>query len=452
MQRRDIRLLVLIALIVAVAVWVALPSNPGIDFRLAGAQITREIKIFQGLDLQGGMQVMLEADMPADQSIDSGAMEAAKGIVENRVNGLGVAEPVVQRVGARRVLVELPGVADPEAAVATLRQTGLMEWIDTGGVFIEPGTKVTTDNATSETPEGEEALAGPVYHTVLTGKHLKDAAVTFDESGAPAIAFELDGEGGKIFADFTAANVGKYLAIALDKTIISCPSINTPIPDGRGQISGRFSVEEARGLVVQLRYGSLPVPLKVVDTRAVGPSLGQDSVTKSVRAGAIGLSIVLLFMLIYYRLPGLLACLALIIYALITLALFKTIPVTLTLPGIAGFLLSVGMAVDANILIFERMREELRQGRSLQRSIDYGFRRAWTSILDSNISTWITCAILWAFGNSFGATIVKGFAITLALGVLVSMFSAVTVTRTFLHTAFAISGEKLRDKKWLLGV
>jgi len=204
--------------------------------------------------------------------------------------------------------------------------------------------------------------------------------------------------------------------------------------------------------VLQLRYGSLPIPLKVVETSAVGPTLGQESVDKSVRAGAIGLAIVLLFMLIYYRLPGFLADLALIIYALLTFALYRLIPVTLTLPGIAGFLLSVGMAVDANILIFERMREELRQGRTLQRAIEVGFRRAWTSILDSNISTWITCLILWLFGNSFGASVVKGFAVTLGLGVLISMFTAVTVTRTFIHTAFAIGGEKLREKKWLLGV
>jgi len=205
-------------------------------------------------------------------------------------------------------------------------------------------------------------------------------------------------------------------------------------------------------MVLQLRYGALPLALKVVDTRAVGPTLGQESVEKSVRAGTIGLVVVLLFMVIYYRLPGLLADLALIIYALVTLALFKLIPVTLTLPGIAGFLLSVGMAVDANILIFERMREELRQGRSLQRAIRSGFRRAWTSILDSNISTWITCAILWVFGSSFGASMVKGFAVTLGIGVLVSMFTAVIVTRTFVRALFSLTGEGLHEKKWLLGV
>jgi len=211
-------------------------------------------------------------------------------------------------------------------------------------------------------------------------------------------------------------------------------------------------VDEAKATVLQLRYGALPIPLKVIDTRAVGPTLGQESVQRSVQAGTIGLIVVLLFMLIYYRLPGLLANVALLIYATLTLALFKLIPVTLTLPGIAGFLLSVGMAVDANILIFERMREELRQGRSLGRAVESGFRRAWTSILDSNVSTWITCAILWAFGNSFGASMVKGFALTLALGVVVSMFTAVVVTRTFMRTTVAVAGESLSDKKWLLGI
>jgi len=452
MQQRDIRLLIMIVIVAGLAGWAALPSNSGIHIRLGERTIDRDIKIHQGLDLQGGMEVLLEADLPADQSIDADAMEAARGIVESRVNGLGVTEPIVQAVGTRRVLVELPGIQDPQAAIATLRETGLMEWVDVGGTPILPGSAIKTDFATSAEASEEVTPTEPIYHTVLTGKNLRSAAVEFDQNGFPVIAFELDNEGAGIFADHTANNVNMYLAISLDKVIISCPSISGPIPSGRGQITGQFTVEEAKATVLQLRYGSLPIPLKVVDTRAIGPTLGQDSVDKSVQAGTIGLIIVLLFMLIYYRLPGLLADVALIIYAVITLALYKVIPVTLTLPGIAGFLLSVGMAVDANILIFERMREELRRGRPLQRAIKYGFDRAWTSILDSNISTWITCGILWLFGSSFGASVVKGFAVTLALGVAVSMFTAVTVTRTFVHIAFALAGEKLREKKWLLGV
>lgn len=447
MQPRDIRLLVLIAILVAFTIWVALPDNPGI--RLGGWE--RDIRIHQGLDLQGGMQVLLEADLADNTAVPSDAMEATAKVVESRVNALGLTEPVVQRVGSHRILVELPGIDDPEAAVETLRETALMEWVDVGSEWLEPGTVIRTDVVTA----GEEPLAdedAPIYHTVLTGANLRDANVAFDQTGLPIIVFELNSEGARIFAEHTSANTGRFLAIVLDKQVVSCPRITTTIPDGRGQIEGQFTLEEARSIVLQLRYGSLPVPLRILDTRAVGPSLGQDSVQKSIRAGAVGLVTVLLFMLVYYRLPGFLADLALIIYALLNLALYKLVPITLTLPGIAGFLLSVGMAVDANILIFERMREELRAGRTLQYAITAGFSRAWVPILDSGISTWITCVILWLFGNSFGASMVKGFALTLAIGVGVNMFTAVIVTRTFIHTAFVLAGEKLRQIKWLLGV
>ena len=460
MQQRDIRLLIVIVIVAAAAVWVSLPSNPGIHLKLGDRQIDYDIYVHQGLDLQGGMEVLLEAVPVEGETITAESMESVRAIVENRVNGLGVTEPIVQAVGTNRILVQLPGIDDPEAAAEMIKTTGQMEWVDTGDTYLAPGTVIATDLGTagataaeqSTTTTGETTTGEKVYHTVLTGKHLKNASVAFDQSNQPVISFELDKEGADIFAAHTAANTNKYLAIVLDKEVISCPRIQTAIPDGKGQITGSFTVEEAQAMVLQLRYGALPVPLTIVDMRSVGPTLGQESVNKSVRAGAIGLCIVLLFMLIYYRLPGLLADLALIIYALVTLSLYKLIPVTLTLPGIAGFLLSVGMAADANILIFERMREELRAGRTLERAIDAGFQRAWTSILDSNISTWITCAILWFFGNSFGASVVKGFAVTLAIGVFVSMFTAVTVTRTFVRVAFALGGENLRAHKWLLGV
>lgn len=444
MQRRDVRLLILIALVASFAFYIAWPTTPGLAF----LGVKRPIKFFQGLDLQGGVQVLLEADLPADQDVDPEDMAAARAIVESRVSGLGVTEPTVQMVGARRIQVELPGLEDSQAAIETLRETGLMEWIDAGTTFLPPGTEVATDFAQSTPPaEGQT-----VYHTVLTGTNLDRAGLEFDQQGLPMIAFELDGEGARVFGEHTGANVGKFMAIVLDKVVISCPRIEGAIPDGRGVITGQFTVEEARATVLQLRYGALPIPLREIDTREVGPTLGQDSVQKSVRAGVIGLVVVLLFMAIYYRAPGVLADLALVIYAALTLTIYKLLPVTLTLPGIAGFLLSVGMAVDANILIFERMREELRNGRSLGRAIESGFRRAWTSILDSNISTWITCAILYAFGNSFGASLVKGFALTLGIGVAVSMFTAVLVTRTFLRTAFAAAGNRLAEHKWLLGV
>lgn len=451
-MRQDVRLLILIVLIAACAAWVAWPANPGIHIRIGDFRIDRDIEVHLGLDLQGGMQVLLEADVAEGEEVDPAAMEAVRGIIENRVNALGVAEPVVQAVGARRIVVEMPGIQDPQRAIETLKETGLLEFVDTGAMPLPPGTVVQTDFGAA--PVGEEITSTEtIYHTVVTGRNLRSADVVLDpNTGAPTIAFEFDSEGAALFGAHTAANIGKFMSIVLDKVVISSPQITTAIPDGRGLITGNFSLEEARAIVLQLRYGALPIPLRVLDTRAVGPTLGAESVQKSTRAGLIGLIVVLTFMLVYYRLPGLLACLALIIYALITLALYKLIPVTLTLPGIAGFLLSVGMAVDANILIFERMREELRQGRSLQRAVEYGFRRAWSSILDSNVSMWITCAILWWFGSSFGASMVKGFALTLALGVAISMFTAITVTRTFVHLVFGWAGEKLRERHWLLGI
>jgi preprotein translocase subunit SecD len=272
------------------------------------------------------------------------------------------------------------------------------------------------------------------------------------------VAFELKSGATSDFAQHTASHKGQHLCIVLDKTIVSCPVIEDAIPDGKGIIRGRFTPAEAQSLAVKLRYGALPVPLRIETTRTVGPTLGQDSVRKSITAGAIGLSVVFLFMLFYYRFPGFLADLALAIYALLNFAIYKFgLPplfdyVTLTLPGIAGFLLSTGMAVDANILIFERMKEELRAGRSLGAAIEVGFSRAWTSIRDSNISTIITCAILFYFGSTFGASMVKGFALTLIIGVATSMFTAVTVTRTFIRFAFDVFGSILRDKRWLLGI
>jgi len=493
MRQRDVRLLIGIIVVVVLAAWVVWPSNSGINIDLGPIHIHRNISVREGLDLRGGTRVLLEADVPADQQVTPDMMNAARAIVENRVNGLGVTEPSVQLVGQRRILVELPGISDPDQAVDTFKNTGLLEWIDAGSTYLQPGTVVKTDfgqsvaassgNAATPTTapttgaSGAVTTASPVtgtnpltstnpvtgtapvttptnqvFHTVLTGKDLKSASVGTDEVGAPEIQFELNPDGAKIFSDYTTNNVGKYLAIVMDKKVISCPRVNGPIPDGSGRITGQFPLAEAQSIVVQLKYGALPVPLKVIERESVGPTLGQDSVTRSLQAGVIGLIIVLLFMLIYYRLLGVLASAALLIYAMITFALFKLIPVTLTLPGITGFLLSVAMAVDANILIFERMKEELRHGKSMSASIEAGFSRAWTSIRDSNLSTIITCIILFWFGSTFGASTVKGFAITLFLGILISLFTAVVISRTFLRATFAYTGEKLREKQWLLGL
>jgi preprotein translocase subunit SecD len=279
-------------------------------------------------------------------------------------------------------------------------------------------------------------VAPTVYHTVLAGTSLSSVNV---EAGSVVgttgyvIAFTLKSDAATSFGEYTGSHINQTLAIVLDKKVISAPSINAKIDKGSGYIEGSFTPDSANALAIQLRYGSLPVPVKVVESQTVGATLGADSVRRSLIAGIIGLLSVILFMLIYYRLPGFIADLALIVYAVLSLMLFKLIPVVLSLPGIAGFILGIGMAVDANILIFERLKEELRAGRTLRQAIDLGWSRAWSSIRDANISTLITCLILFIFGNTYGASVVKGFSVTLALGVLVSLFTSIIVTRTFLH-------------------
>ena len=423
----------------------------------------RSVKIHQGLDLQGGLQVVLEADLPAED-LSSGAMEAARIVVDNRVNGLGVTEPLVQLQGSNRMIVELPGISDPDLAIRTLRETGLLEFVDAGSVPIPPGTTIKTtfggksEEAEADAPaaEGEDAAPAAeetVYETIITGSDLdqvSNAGLNPDRR-VIEINFSLKPEGGDKFGEYTGANIGNFLCMVLDKEVLSCPTVNARI-DRNGTISlGDAGLEEGQALAIQLRYGALPVPLKVVENRSVGPTLGQDSVQKSVRAGTIGLIVVLLFMIVYYRLPGFMASLAMIVYGLLNFALYKTIPVTLTLPAITGFILSLGMAVDANILQFERMKEELRAGRNLKLALELGFNRAWPSIRDSAISTLITSLILFWFGSNFGASVVKGFAVTLALGVITNIFTAVTVTRTLLRFMLGLTGESLKSNALLMG-
>ncbi|MCZ7545263.1 MAG: protein translocase subunit SecD [Anaerolineae bacterium] len=259
-------------------------------------------------------------------------------------------------------------------------------------------------------------------------------------------------EGRAIFADYTRTHVNQYLGIVLDGEVISAPTISEAIDSDSSMIRGDFSYEEARALAIQLRYGALPVPLRVESIQAIGPTLGAVSVDQSIRAGVIGVLVVLVFMLVYYRVPGVAADLALVIFVLINLALFKFIPVTLTLPAITGFLISVGTAVDGNILIFERMKEELRDGRNVQAAVRVGFDRAWTAIRDSNFSTILICVVLYFFGSQFGASAVRGFAVTLAMGLLINLFTAVIVTRTFLAILINLGGKAIQTRRWLLGV
>jgi preprotein translocase subunit SecD len=450
---KQYRTLIFILVIVATAVWMVLPNNPGIHI----GSINRQIQTRLGLDLVGGVQALLEADVPASQAVSAQDMQTARQIVENRVNALGLSEAVVQQAGERRIVVELPGETDPQRALDTIKQTGVLEFVAMDNSPVPEGTVIKTDFASSGEaqptpgPTGTQPTPSPtesgtaqpvtpttstqetIYHTVMTGTDLKTVQVTTSSTGGYEVSFTLTDQGSKIFGDYTSAHVGEFLGIVLDKQVISAPRINSAITQGSGVITGNFTFETANDLAVGLRYGSLPIPLKVVESSTVGPTLGQDSLRKSLTAGVVGLSVVILFMALYYRLPGVLADLALMVYALITFALFRFVPVTLTLPGIAGFVLSIGVAVDANVLIFERLKEELRSGRTLRQAIDLGWNRAWPSIRDSNFSTLITCAILLWFGSTFGASIIKGFALTLATGVLVSMFTAIIVTRSFLH-------------------
>ncbi|MEE8391654.1 MAG: protein translocase subunit SecD [Anaerolineae bacterium] len=652
----------------------------------------RDIALRLGLDLRGGLQVLLVADVPEGQELDAASMETARRIIENRVNGMGLTEPVVQAQGENRIIVELPGIEDPEQAVQTIAGTALLEFVNAGRVPLPPGTVVTTSiggpsaappetesvltDLTSPTTEAElttpestlepaqepmwemelppmpenptdrnglyseapemridvsqtfiatistekgdivvelfadrapntvnnfvflaqqgfydnttfhrviqdfmaqagdptgtgtggpgysfpdefhpdlrhdragilsMANSGPntngsqffiiyeptpwlddahsvfgqvtegmdvltsltirdpaqattpsdliekititttdanglaqstitstaeltptqpaptppptrnvvIYETILTGAGLKDVGLDRNQQGEYYIPFELNPDAAQIFAAYTASHVEQYLCIVLDKTVISCPVVKGPIPNGQASISGAFTFEAARQLAIQLRYGALPIPLREESFNRIGATLGAESVEKSVRAGVVGLVIVLLFMLIYYRLPGVLADVALIIYVLINLALYKLVPITLTLPGIAGFILSAGMAVDANILIFERMKEELRRGRRLSQAVEIGFSRAWPSIRDGQLSTLIICVILFFFGTNFGASVVKGFAITLAIGTVVNVFTAVFATRTFMRQVAASASKWLAERKWLLGV
>ena len=499
MRERDIVWSIIILILTLLALWVNLPIQhpqwvndllvwqPGESKNYNRTSGNDPLRIRQGLDLQGGVQVLLQA-VPVESEAESEAeaaaqlaasIETARNIIERRVNGLGVSEALVQTQGDDRIVVELPGIDDPDLAVGTIKETGLMEFIDTGATPLPQGLPVrTTLREVSATPaltatetltsSGEVTPTTPlfpeetvIYETVFTGRDLRRAFPARNPTtGEFYVAFEMQPEAAQKFAEYTESHVGQFLTIVLDGMVISSPRIQSVIPDGSGQITGDFTFQEARSLGVQLQYGALPIPLEVESQRSVGATLGEESVDKSIRAGIIGLITVLLFMVIYYRLPGFLASLALLIYALLNLSVFRLLPVTLTLPGITGFLLSTGMAVDANILIFERMKEELRRGRSLHGAIEAGFDRAWTSIRDSNISTLIICAILYWLGSGFsvlgirliGAPAVKGFAITLAIGVLVSMFTAVIVTRTFLRLVFNRIGERLRDHPRLLGV
>lgn len=376
----------------------------------------------QGLDLQGGTHVVLQAVDTPQLKVNDDALDRATHIIERRVNALGLTEPVVQRQGRDRIIVELPGVKDPEKAINMLGKTAMLE-------FKDPNNK-----------------------TVLTGTDLKDAKAVVGNGNQPLVSMEFSDEGGQKFADVTARNVGKRIAITLDGEVLTAPVVQEAITGGRAQITGNRSMEEAQHLAILLRSGSLPVKLEIIENRTVGPTLGQDSKEASQKAFLIGVAGVFVFMILFYRLSGVVADIALLLYTMLLLLVMRYLNATLTLPGMAGIILSIGMAVDANVLIFERFKEEIRTGKTLRKAMDNGFGRALVTILDSNITTLMACAVLFYLGTGP----IKGFAVTLSIGVILSMFSAVTVTKFLLKflidanftknpTAFGISAPKAEE-------
>jgi preprotein translocase subunit SecD len=554
--------LVVIAAITILALYMIWPGNPGL--------FGRPIEVRPGLDIQGGLRVLLAADTGV--AVDAGKMDQARQIVERRVNALGVVEPVVQVSGGNRIVVELPGIKDPQAAIDTVKQTGLLEFVDfaptgsctasmpgsgayiltdrqvalrgtnpaatgtaqatspagtsaatTAATVTAPATATTapatpttaaatqaataastsaaplfkrseyqataaptqataataqaaTTQATTQATQAATAAAtaqataaattqatpvaasgtkdnpmlnpctGQPFTTIMTGAGLQDATAGLVGQNASewGVNFTLVGnEESQRFATHTSTHIGQPMAIVLDGQVLSAPIIQAALTTG-GQITGNFTQQRAQELALQLRYGALPIPLHVESIEQVGASLGAESVQASVRAGILGVLVVGIFMLVYYRLPGFVADLALLLFAAINFALYKFIPVTLTLPAIVGFLISVGAAVDGNILIFERVREELRAGRSLDKAIQLGFTRAWPSIRDSNISTIIVALIVYFFGGQFGASAVRGFSVTLILGLITNLFTAVIVTHTLLNVLISIGGDAIR--------
>lgn len=352
-----------------------------------------------GLDLRGGLHVVLEAQEKEGQKISSDTIQKAVGILRNRVDKLGVSEPVIYPEGERRVVVELAGVQDPEAAVDIIKNTAQLEFWDEQGKVL------------------------------VTGKHLKEAQAA-SAGGAEGfeVNIEFDKEGAKLFADATTANVGKPLMIVLDGKVVSAPTVQTPITDGSARITGTFTAKEAENLAVLLRSGALPVSFKILEKRTVGPTLGSDSLDKSVKAGLLGLIAILIFMLGYYRLPGLVADISMTLYSVLVLGTMAVLGTVLTLPGIAAFVLSIGMAIDANIIIYERVKEELRWGKTLKAAIDAGFSRAFWTIFDANLTTLIAAFVLLYFGSGP----IKGFAVTLSIGIVAGMLVALVFTRYLL--------------------
>ncbi|MBM7556276.1 protein translocase subunit SecD [Halanaerobacter jeridensis] len=398
-QKRVLKLASIVVLLL-VAAYFLYPLNESINL---------------GLDLQGGTHVVLEAQDTAKTKVNNEAMQRVKSVIKRRVNGMGLTEPVIQLQGERRIIVELPGIENPNEAIQTIGRTAQLKFKN----------------------EADEVL--------MTGDKVKDAESGFDSKfNRPIVVMELTSEGQSKFAEITRNNVGRRVGIYLDNELLTNPQVQEEINRSKARITGFESIQEAQNIALQIRSGALPVPVEVIENRTVGPILGEISINKSVKAGIIGLILIVIFMTLTYRLPGVLAAIALAFYSIIVLGVLSGLNATLTLPGIAGLILSIGMAVDANVIIFERIKYEYQQGKTLKASVESGFQRAFHTILDSNVTTLITVLVLAYFGTGT----IKGFAITLGIGILTSMFTAIIVTRMLLNTALDTN---LLQKNSLLG-
>jgi len=447
---KPIRLFILIILLTIITTIISLPKNIPIKFTLFGKSIDtkigsptinikignktfiRDLNIVQGLDLQGGVQLVLQADMSKIPSDDrTTALESTREIINRRVDLYGVTEPniITSKMNDQyRIVVEMPGIQNVEEAISLIGKTAQLDFRELPAELYDA------------TPSAMQIFQ--YVSTGLNGKDLKKASVQFGSnsmSGEPVVAIQFTSEGATKFAEITRRNLKRQVAIFLDNMPVTAPTVQDEITSGEAIISGSFTTESAKALAIQLNAGALPVPIQIIEQKTVGPSLGVDSVKKSVTAGVIGLTIVMLFMIALYGRLGIIADIALIIYGLITLSIYKLVPITLSLPGIAGFILSVGMAVDANILIFERMKEEMRAGQPWRRAMELGFGRAWDSIKDANLSTIMTAIVLLNplnFNWLVTSGTVRGFALTLLIGVLVGLFTGIVVSRTLIRVLY----------------
>lgn len=450
MSKRERWQLTFVAVIVVVALFSVFPIQG---------------RVRLGLDLKGGVHLLLQAVGTAEVPVTDDSIERLIAVLRNRVDQYGIVEPVIQRQGKDRVVVDLPGVEDPEAALELIGKTAMLEFRQVVGVTptppraperknydsdeefqraqerwrammaeIEENVRQMEEKAASdpslivakEEESGRLYLLGTAY---VTGEHLIDAKTSYDNLGRPTVNLKFNREGAKLFDEATTANVGKQIAILLDGVVISAPVVQERISGGEAQISGRFTTASAQRLAIMLRAGALPVNVKILENRSVGPTLGSDSIKAGVRAGLIGVALVVVFMLVYYASLGIVANLTLGVTMLLLLAGLISLKATLTLPGIAGIILTIGMAVDGNILIYERIREEIRSGKTIYASIDAGFRKAFVTIFDANLTTLIAAAVLYYFGSGP----IRGFAVTLSIGIVASVFSAIVVTRTLLR-------------------